>query len=156
MFFLWKRHPLRNSRINIRGPHFAESFLSPSATTSVMTVSYVDAKICVSWFLLLVLWRTNQAVISGEETVWRVTNIHALVHGKVLFNFCLSSCGDFRAIVAVRRLFKVFHNGDHIPIQKNGCYHLKFSKFSHCNRNCLSDTVVFHIILERVPHNTLC
>ena len=40
--------------------------------------------------------------------------------------------------------------------KKNRCCHLKFLKLSHCNRNCLSDTVVFYIILEYIPHNTLC
>ena len=53
-------------------------FLSSSVTTSVMTVSYVEPEICVSWFLLLVLWRTNQVGISGEEVAWRETNINAL------------------------------------------------------------------------------
>ena len=131
-------------------------FLSARGTTWVMSVSYVEPEICVSWFLLLVLWRTNQAGISDEETVWRETNINALVHGKVVLTFSASSYGYFRAIVAVLTLFRVFHNGDHIPIQKNWCCHFKFSKFSHFNRNCLSDTFVFHIIFEHISHNTSC
>ena len=123
---------------------------------SVMTVSYVESEICVSWFLLPVLGRTNKTGISGEETQERETIINTLVHGKVLYTFSLSISGDFCTPVAVRMLFKVFGKGDNISMQKTGRCHLKFSKFSHCNHNCLSDTVVFHIILELIPHNTLC
>ena len=119
----------------------AVSFLLPSVTTSVTTLSYVENEICVSWFLLLVFWRTNHAGISGDGTVWRETNINALVPGKVLFTFSLSSSSDFRAIVAVRMLFRIFTNGYHIAMQKTGCCNLKFSIFSHCNRNCLSDNI---------------
>ena len=76
----------------MRGMHFAVLFLSPSSVTkSVITVCYVEPEICVSWFLLLVLWMTNQAAISSEETVGRETNINDLVHGSVDFNFlCLA------------------------------------------------------------------
>ena len=52
--------------------------------------------------------------------------INALVHGKVLFNFSLSSSADFRTTVVVRMLFRVFHNGDNNPVQKTGCCNLKF------------------------------
>ena len=54
---------------NICGSYFTVPFLSPSVTTSVITVSYVEPEICISYFLLLVLRRTDQAGISGEETV---------------------------------------------------------------------------------------
>ena len=131
-------------------------FLSSSETTSVMTVSYVVPNICFYWFLLLVFLRTNEAGISGEETVYVKRPLISWFHAKVLFTISLSSLGDFCATVAFRTLLRVFHNVDHIPIQKTGCCHLKFSKFSHCNRNCLSDTIVFHIIFECKPQRTLC
>ena len=76
---------------NIRGSHFVAPYLSISMMKSVMIMSYIEPEICVAWFLLL---------------------------GKVLFTFSMSSSGNFHATVAVRTLFRVFHNGYYIPIKK--------------------------------------
>ena len=81
-----------------------------------MTASYIEPKICVSWFLYLVFVEDKDLRISCKETLRHETYINILVHDKVLFTFDLSRSGDFRAIVAVRTLFGIFHNGDHIPI----------------------------------------
>ena len=52
-------------------------------------MSYVEPEICISWFLLLVFWRTNQVGISGEETMWRALMLLRTEKSFLIFP-CLS------------------------------------------------------------------
>lgn len=108
----------------IRGAHFTVSFLSLSATTCVITVSYSK----------LGNMRTfvSSSCFEGDSIDWtqsRKMSVKCdvikndrrfLMSATVVFCFllCLFSDGDFRVTDTVPILFMVFYYEDHIAIKR--------------------------------------